>query len=52
MNELNGSMELYLREYIEEIINKWLFKIYENENMYISFVYLLCYKDELCVDSE
>lgn len=38
MNESNGSMELYLREHTEEIINKWLSKIYENENTYTSFV--------------
>ncbi|EAE5052367.1 STAS domain-containing protein, partial [Listeria monocytogenes] len=27
MNESNGSMELYLREHTEEIINNWLSKI-------------------------
>lgn len=52
MNESNGSMELYLREHTEEIINKWLSKIYENENTYTSFVYSPRYKDELRADSE
>lgn len=45
MNESNGSMELYLREHTEEIINKWLSKIYENENTYTSFVYSPRYKE-------
>lgn len=52
MNESNGSMELYLREHTEEIINNWLSKIYENENTYTSFVYSPRYKDELRADSE
>lgn len=50
MNESNGSMELYLREHTEEIINNWLSKIYENT--YTSFVYSPQYKDELRADSE
>lgn len=52
MNESNGSMQLYLKEHTEEIINNWLSKIYEKENVYTSFVYSPRYKDELRADSE